>query len=319
MRSSIALGILLAVAAAGPAFAVAGVYDANQKVSLSPAIALDGDDVYVVWARLERMLKIGRFTLSPVHGGEAHLQASLALTSRTNDPFAMVLGDGAIILAFVDYRTGKAELLRYKLKGKDEFDRSDSRSTQVRSRGGVSLAYEDRRLYLGYTDAEEDVVKVVSYKVSRKGRLSRENERKLTECDTVVGSSIAIYEGKLIAAWVDSAEKFMLSAYGVEKSSKGPSYRHLKDTRTEIRVREEPMDKPALAIADGEVCLGYVDRNDRTAHVKFYTLADDGSLRSVGETRVNERPAEPVNIAVSADKVYVAMVDENKRLLIAEQ
>jgi hypothetical protein len=316
MRFSLALGVLLAV---GAAVAGAGVYDANQKVSLSPAIAVDGDGIYVVWARLERMLKIGRFTLSPVHGGEAHLQASLALTSRTNDPFAVVLGDDAVVLAFVDYRTGKVELLRYDLKGKDKFERSDSRSTQVRSRGGVSLAYEDERLLLGYTDAEEDVVKVVSYKVSRKGSLSRENERKLTECETVVGSSVAVYEGKLIAAWVDSDKKFMLSTYDVEKSSKGPSYRHLKDTRTEIRVREDPMDKPALAIANGEVYFAYVDRNDRTAHVKFYTLADDGSLRSVGETRVNERPAEPVNVAAWADKVYVAMVDENKDLLIAEQ
>ena len=319
MRSSIALGVLLAVVAAGAAVAGAGVYDANQKVSLSPAIAVDGDDIYVAWARLERMLKIGRFTLSPVHGGEAHLQASMALTSRTNEPFAMVFGDDGIFLGWVDYRTGKAELARYEIKGKDKFDRADTRSTQVRSRGGVSLAYEDRRLHLGYTDAEEDVVKVVSYKVSRKGKLSRENERKLTECETVVGSSIAVYEGKLIAAWVDSNKKFMLSAYDVEKSSKGPSYRHLKDTRTEIRVREEPMDKPALAVANGEVCLAYVDRNDRTAHVKFYTLADDGSLRSVGETRVNERPAEPVNVAASAAKVYVAFVDANKDLLIAEQ
>ncbi len=247
------------------------------------------------------------------------MQASIALTSRTNEPFAIAWGDAGIFLGWVDYRTGKVELSRYDIKSKDKFDRGDTRSTQVRTRGGVSLAYEDRRLHLGYTDAEEDLVKVVSYKVSRKGRLSRENERKLTECETVVGSSIAVYEGKLIAAWVDSDKKFILSAYDVEKSSKGPSYRHLKDTRTEIRVKEEPMDKPALAIADGEVYLAYVDRNDRTAHVRFYTLADDGSLRSAGETRVNERPAEPVNVAASADKVYVAMVDANKDLLIAEQ
>jgi len=315
MRRFLITGILVAASVAG-----AVVYDANEKVSLSPVIAVDGEDVYVAWARLERMLKIGRFTLSPVHGGEAHLQASLALTWRTSEPFAMVLGKGDVFLGWVDYRSGKVELARYEEKGKESFERGDSRTTNVKPRGGVSLAYGDGRLFLGYTDGEEDMVKVASFKVTSKGKLSRENERKLTECETVVGSSITVYEGKLVVAWISSEKKFMLTTYDVEKSSKGCSYRHLKDTRTEIRVNTEPMDKPGLAAADGEVYLAYVDRNDKTAHVKFYLLnEDDGSLLSRGETRVNERPAEPVTVAASGGKVYVVLVDSNKRLLIAEQ
>ena len=310
--------IILLLAAASVAGAM--VYDANQKISLSPTIAVDGEDIYVVWARLERMLKIGRFTLSPVHGGEAHLQASLALTWRTNEPFAMVLGEGDIFLGWVDYRTGKVELARYREKGKESFERVDSRTTHVKPRGGVSLAYWNGRLFLGYTDGEEDTVKVVSYEVSRKGKLSRENERKLKECETVVGSSITVYESKLVVAWISSEKKFMLTTYDIEESPKGLSFRHLKDTRTEIRVNTEPMDKPGLAAAEGEIYLAFVDRNDKTAHVKFYALdVDGGSLLSRGETRVNERPAEPVNVAASGGKVYVALVDLNKRLLIAEQ
>jgi len=312
--------LVVSILLSAASVAGATVYDANQKVSLSPAIAVEGEDVYVAWARLERMLKIGRFTLSPVRGGEAYLQASLALTWRTNEPFALVLGKGDVFLGWVDYRSGKVELARYEEKGKESFERGDSRTTNVKPRGGVSLAYGDDRLFLGYTDGDEDIVKVVSYKVTAKGKLSRENERKLTECETAVGSSIAVHEGKLVVAWISSEKKFMLTTYDVEKSSKGCSYRHLKDTRTEIRVNTEPMDKPGLAAADGEVYLAYVDRNDKTAHVKFYVLnEDDGSLLSRGETRVNERPAEPVTVAASGGKVYVALMDSNKRLLIAEQ
>jgi len=301
--------------------AVAGavIYDTHENSASSPTIAVVDGDVYVAWARLGRMMKFARFELSASRGGEAYAQASQPLTSRTNDPFAMVVGDDGIFLAWVDYRTGKAELARYEPKGKEKFTRSDARSTQVKPKGGVSLAYGDGRLYLGYTDPDDDLVRVVSYKVSSKGKLSRENERKLAECETVVGSSIALHEGKLLVAWIDSDKKFMVTAYAAEKSSKGPSYRHLKDTRTEIRVNPDPMDKPGLTAAGGEVYLAYVNRSDKTAHVKFYTLEADGSLRSVGETRVNERPAYPVNVAASADKVYVALVDANKDLMIAEQ
>lgn len=303
------------------AVASAKVYDANQKISLTPAIAAQGEDVYVTWARLERMLKIGRFTLSPVHGGEAFLQASLALTWRTNDPFAMVLVDDTVYLGWVDYRSGKVELASYEEEGKDSFERVDTRSTTVRPRGGVSLAYWDDRLFLGYTDGEDDVVNIASFKITKKRKLSRENERKLTECETAVGSTITVHEGKLIVAWVDSDTKFMLTTYDIEKSSKGCSYRHLKDTRTEIRVSTTPVvDKPGLAAEEGEVYLAYVDRNDKTAHVKFYLLDEvDGSLMSRGETRVNERPAAPVTVAASGGKVYVALVDTDKRLLISEE
>jgi hypothetical protein len=315
MRRVLITGMLVAAAVAG-----AMVYDANQKISLSPAVAVKGDDVYVAWARLERMLKIGRFTLSPVHGGEAHLQASLALTWRTDEPFSLVLGKkGELYLGWVDYRSGKVELASYTEKGKDSFERVDSRSTSVRTRGGASLAYADNRLYLGYTDDEDDIVKIVSFKVSSKGKISQENERKLAECETAVGSAITVYEGKLIVAWINSDRKFMLTTYEIEKSSKGRSYRHLKETKTEIRVNTDPMDKPGLAAADDEVCLAYIDRNDKTAHVKFYALDDDGSLLSRGETRVNERPASPVTVAASGGKVYVALVDSEKRLLIGEE
>jgi hypothetical protein len=93
----------------------------------------------------------------------------------------------------------------------------------------------------------------------------------------------------------------------------------LKNTRTEIRVNTDPMDKPGLAAAGGEVYLAYVGRNDKTVHVRFYTLEADGLLRSAGETRVNERPAQPVYVAASEDKVYVALADANKDLMIAEQ
>lgn len=316
MRRLLITGILVAASVGG-----AMVYDAHEKVALTPAVAADGDDVYVAWARLERMLKIGRFTLSPVHGGEAHLQASLALTWRTNEPFSLVLGKkDDLHLGWVDYRSGKVELASYEKKGKESFERVDSRSTSVRSRGGASLAYWDGRLFLGYTDEKEDIVKIVSFKITSKGKISQENERKLTECETAVGSAITVYEGKLIVAWINSDKKYMLTTYDIEKSSKGCSYRHLKETRTEIRVNTDPMDKPGLAAADGEVCLAYVDRNDKTAHVKFYALDEaDGSLLSRGETRVNERPAAPVTVAASGGKVYVALVDSNKRLLIAEE
>jgi len=313
--------LLMTVTLAAAAVAGATVYDANEKVSLSPVIAAEGEDIYVTWARLARTLKVGRFTLSPVHGGEAHRQASLALTWVTNDPFAMVLGDGVVYLGWVDYRSGKVELASYEEKGKESFERVDSRSTTVRPRGGVSLAYWDGRLFLGYTDGEEDFVNIASFKITGKKKLSRENERKLTECETAVGSTITIHEGKLIVAWINSDTKYMLTTYDIEKSSKGCSYRHLKETRTEIRVNSTPvMDKPGLAAADGEVYLAYVDRNDKTAHVKFYLLDEaDGSLMSRGETRVNERPSEPVTVAASGGKVYVALVDSNKRLLIAEE
>jgi hypothetical protein len=314
----LALGTALAIVAV--ASAGAAVFDANQKIALSPAIAATEGDVFVAWARLERMLKLGRFTLSPVHGGEAHLEGSLALTSRTDEPFAMVWGDDALFLGWIDYRTHKASLARYKVKRKGDFVRGDTRTTNVRARGGVSLAYDDDRLYVGYTDSEEDLVKVASYKVSSKGKLSRENERKLTGCETAMGSAIAVADGTLAVAWINSDKKFMLSTYEIEKSSKGPSFRHLKDTRTEIRVRTEPaMDKPALAAEGDEVYFGYVDRNDKTAHVKFYKLDAGGALLSRGETRVNERPAEPITVAASDGKVYVALVDANKDLLIAEQ
>lgn len=310
------LAILILLAAA----ASATVYDANQKISLSPAIAVEGEDVYVAWARLERMLKIGRFTLSPVHGGEAHLQASLALTWRTNEPFALDIGaEGDLFLGWVDYRSGKVELARYEKKGQEDFQQGDTRTTSIRPRGGVTVAFWDDRLFLGYTDGEEDVAMVASYKVTSKGKLSRENERKLTECETAVGCSIAVLEGKLIVAWISSETKFMLTTYDIEKSAKGCSYRYLKDTRTEIRANTEPVDKPGLAATEGEVYLAYVDRNDKTAHVNFYVLNDDGSLLSRGETRVNERPAEPVTVAAAGGKVYVALMDSNKRLLIAEQ
>jgi hypothetical protein len=295
------------------------VYDTHEKTALSPTIAVEDGDVYVAWARLGRMMKFSRFELSTSRGNEAYAQASQALTSRTNDPFAMVIGDDGIFLAWVDYRTGKVELARYEAKGTSNFRRTDARSTTVKPRGGVSLAYDDGRLFLGYTDSEDEFVRVVSYKVSASGKLSRENERKLTECETVLGSSIAIDNGQLLVAWIDSDKKYMLTTYAVDKSSKGPSYGHLKNTRTEIRVNTDPMDKPGLAAAGGEVYLAYVDRNDKTAHVKFYTLEADGSLRSGGETRVNERPAQPVNVAASAGKVYVALADANKDLMVAEQ
>jgi hypothetical protein len=299
-------------------FAGAAVYDTYEKTTLAPAIAADVTGIYLAWARLDGMMKFARFELSESRGGEAYAQASQALTSRTNDYFAMVLGDGSIFLAFIDYRTGKAELLRYEPRGKDNFKRTDSRSTQVRARGGVSLAYAGDRLYLGYTDTEDDFVNIVSYKVSRSGKLSRENERKLAECETVVGSAITLEGGKLVVAWIDSDKKFMLTTYGLDISSKGPSYRHLKNTRTEIRMNTDIVEKPALTSAGGEVYLAYVDRNDKTAHVNFYLLDEDGSLRSAGETRVNERPVQPVGVGASGEKVYVAIVDTNKRLLIGE-
>jgi hypothetical protein len=307
------------VASALAGVAGAAVYDTYEKTALSPTIAVEGDEVYVAWARLGRMMKFARFELSGNRGNEAYAQASQALTSRTNDPFAMVTGDGGIFLAWVDYRNGKVELARYETQGKSKFKRTDTRSTTVKARGGVSLAYDDGRLYLGYTDSEEEYVNVVSYKVSGSGKLSRENERKLTECETVLGSSIAIEGGQLLVAWIDSEKKYMLTTYAVDMSSKGPGYRHLKNTRTEIRVNTDPMDKPGLAAEDGEVYLAYVDRNDKTAHVKFYMLEDGGSLRSVGETRVNERPAQPVTVAASGEKVYVALADANKSLLVADQ
>jgi hypothetical protein len=308
---------MLTSALAGVAGAV--VYDTHEKTALSPTIAVEDGDVYVAWARLGRMMKFSRFELSASRGNEAYAQASQAMTSRTNDPFAMVTGDDGIFLAWVDYRTGKVELARYEAKGTSKFRRTDSRSTTVKPRGGVSLAYDDGRLLLGYTDNEEEFVRVVSYKVSGSGKLSRENERKLTECETVLGSSITLHDDRLLVAWIDSDKKYMLTTYAADKSSKGPSYRHLKNTRTEIRVNIEPMDKPGLAAAGGEVYLAYVDRNDKTAHVKFYMLEADGSLRSAGETRVNERPAQPVNVAASADKVYVALADVNKDLMVAAQ
>lgn len=312
--------LVIAVIASAPAGVVQGVlYDTHEKTASSPTIAVEDGDVYLAWARLDRMMKFTRFELSASRGGEAYAQASQALTSRTNDPFAMVIGDGGIFLAFVDYRTAKVQLLRYEAQGKTKFKRTDTRSTQIKPRGGVSLAYDDGRLFLGYTDADDDFVRVASYKVSRSGKLSRENERKLTECETVVGSSIALRDGHLFVAWIDSDEKYMLTAYAVDKSSKGPSYRHLKNTRTEIRVNTDPMDKPGLAAAGGEVYLAYVDRNDKTAHIRFYTLDADGSLRSGGETRVNERPAQPITIVASEDKVYVALADANKDLMIAEE
>jgi hypothetical protein len=312
--------ILGTVAVMSAVAAFATVYDANQKVSLTPVIAVRGDDIFVAWARLERMLKFGRFTLSPVHGGEAHLQASVPMTSRTNETFAMAMDeDKSTFLAWVDYGSGKVELAHYKIKGKEDFVRSDSRNTSIRTRGGVSLAYADDRLFVGYTDDEKDQVRVASYKVSSKGKLTRENERNLTECETVVGSSIALSGDTLVVAWMNSEKKFMLTTYAVEKSSKGPTFRHLKDTRTEIRARTDPMDKPGLAALGDEIYLGYVDRNDKTARVKFYQLNDNGSTKSAGETRVNERPAESITVAASADKVYVALVDDKNRLLIAEQ
>ncbi len=313
--------LITAVAAAVlTSFAGAMVYDTYEKTALAPVIAADDAGIYLAWARLDGMMKFARFELSDRRGGEAYAQASQALTSRTNEYFAMVLGDGAVFLAFIDYRTGKAELLRYELQGKDNFKRTDSRSTQVRARGGVSLAYADGRLYLGYTDAEDDFVNVVSYKVSHSGKLSRENERKLAECETVVGSAITLEGGKLAVAWVDSDKKFMLTTYGLDISSKGPSYRHLKNTRTEIRMTTETniTEKPALASSAGEVYLAYIDRNDKTAHVNFYLVDDDGSMRSAGETRVNERPVQPVGVGAFGEKVYVAVVDTNKRLLIGE-
>ncbi|MEE9457816.1 MAG: hypothetical protein V3W11_11795 [bacterium] len=316
--------MLRALVIAAIASALAGVvqgvvYDTHEKTALSPAIAVEDGDVYLAWARLDPMMKFARFELSTSRGGEAYAQASQALTSRTNDPFAMVVGDGAIFLGFVDYRTAKVQLLRYAPKGKTKFKRSYTRSTQIKPKGGVSLAFDDGRLFLGYTDADDEFVRIVSYKVSRSGKISRENERKLAECETVVGSSIALHDGHLLVAWINSDEKYMLTTYAVDKSSKGPSYRHLKNTRTEIRVNTNPMDKPGLAAAGDEVYLAYVDRNDKTAHVKFYTLEADGLLRSAGETRVNERPAQPVCIAASTDKVYVALTDANKDLMIAEQ
>jgi hypothetical protein len=42
-------------------------------------------------------------------------------------------------------------------------------------------------------------------------------------------------------------------------------------------------------------------------------------LRSAGETRVNERPIQPVGVGAWGGKVYVAVVDVNKSLLLAEQ
>lgn len=311
--------VITIVASALAGFAQGVVYDTHEKTALSPAVAVEDGDVYLAWARLDPMMKFARFELSAGRGGEAYAQASQALTSRTNAPFAMLVGDGGIFLAFVDYRTAKVQLLRYEAKGKTKFKRSDTRSTQIKPKGGVSLAFDEGRLFLGYTDADDEFVRIVSYKVSRSGKLSRENERKLTECETVLGSSIALDNDQLLVAWIDSNKKYMLTTYAVDKSSKGPSYRHLKNTRTEIRVNTDPMDKPGLTAAGGEAYLAYVDRSDKTAHVKFYTLEADGSLRSVGETRVNERPAYPVSVAASAEKIYVALVDANKDLMIAEQ
>ncbi len=311
--------VIAAIASALAGVVQSAIYETHEKTASSPAIAVEDGDVYLAWARLDPMIKFSRFELSASRGGEAYAQASQALTSRTNDPFAMVIGDGGIFLGFVDYRTKKVQLLRYEARGKTKFKRSDTRSTQIKTKGGVSLAFDDGRLFLGYTDADDELVRVVSYKVSRGGKISRENERKLTECETVEGSSIALQDGRLLVAWIDSDDKFMLTTYAVDKSSKGPSYRHLKNTRTEIRVNTDPMDKPALAAEGSEVYLAYVDRNDKTAHVRFYTLDADGSLRSGGSTRVNERPAQPVTVAAWEGKVYVALADANKDLMIAEQ
>jgi len=87
MRRLCVLGVILVAAAAA-----ALVYDTHEEASLAPAIAVDGDDIYVAFARLDRTLKFGQYTLSPLRGGEAFVQASQPMTARTNNPFALAVG-----------------------------------------------------------------------------------------------------------------------------------------------------------------------------------------------------------------------------------
>ena len=317
MRIARITGSILAVAAAAGAF----VYDANTKVALAPAVTSDGENIYVAFARLDRSLKLGRFTLSNTQAGpQANLEAAANLTSRTNDPFALAWGDGTLFLAWTDYQSGKANVASFAVGSKDKLNFGGTRSTSIKSRGGVSLAYDKNRLYVGYTDATEDLVKVATFKVAG-GKLTQESERKLVECATVVGGAVAVSEGTLAVAWVNADKKIIITTYGLEESSKGMNYTFARETRTELKALTEPfVDRPALATAEGEIDLAYVDKTDKTPHVNFYTIQADGFLKSAGETRINVKAGAPVGItALKGGKNYVAVVDTNEALFIADK
>jgi len=313
---------ILAAAALTFSAASALIYDASEKVSLAPTIAFDGDDCYIAWARYDRTLKFGRFTLSPAQGGQANLQGAMPMTSRTNDPFALALGGGEIFLAWVDYQTGKATVARYTIgANKDKFENAATKVTSLKPQGGVSLACDGSRLYLGYTDGVDKIMKVMSLSAAQKGKLTLETERKLPECETVVGSSVAVCKGTLVACWVNADKKILLTTYKIEESSKGTAFTFLRETRTEIRAMTEPfVDRPVVTAAEGEVYLAFVDKSDKTVHVNFYELKEDGALKLTGETRISERPTQPLGVGVDKNgKVFVAFVDQNKNLLVADK
>jgi len=313
---------LVAVLAVLGALAAAEQYDASIKVVVAPAIAVDGDDIYVGFARLDRTLKLGRFSLADKGktGPMANLDVGAPLSSKTSDPFAMVVGDAGLFLGWTDESTGKVTLARFTVS-KSKITFVANRTTSIKAVGGVSLALDGDRLFCGYTDGEDKMVKVMSFAVGG-NKITQENERKLTECATVLGGSVAVYKGMLFAAWINSDKKIVVTTYRIEDSSKGASYAFLKDTRTEIKaITDSPfIDRPVLSAAEGEITLGYIDKLDKSPRVNFYLLKEDGALKSTGEARVNLKAGMPIGVAATTGgKYYVAAADTNKALFICDR
>lgn len=311
-RRKFLAALVLAVAAA-----YAAVYDVNEKAALGPALAVSGDDFFVAFARLEHSIKLSRYEIKGA-GRQVFPRQETPLTSRTNDPLGIAVSGGTAFLAWKDHQNGKVQIAVYDVSG-DKISRLTSRMTNIKPQGGVSLAYEGDRLYLGYTDGEEKVVKVATFDVGAGGKLAAASERKLADCETVVGASIAVYRGTLAVAWVNADKKIVLTTYKIEAA--GPTFSFLKENRTEIKAKTEPeIDRPSLAAAEGEFYLAYVDRNDKTIHINFYQLRDDGAMKLTGEARVNERPFGVVSVAAApAGKFFVAFTDENKNLLLSDK
>lgn len=313
---------LVAVLALVSALAFAERYDASISVAVAPAIAIQDDDVYVAFARIDRTLKIGRFELADKArtGPTADLEVGAPLSSRTNDPFAMVVGDAGMFLGWTDDATGKAMLARFAVS-KNKIAYINNRTTSFKANGGVSLGLDGNRLYCGYTDSGEGAVKIMSFSVGG-NKITQENERKLTECATVVGSAITVYKGTLLVAWINSDKKYVITTYKISESSKGAGYEFLKDTRTDIKAMTDSpfMDRPALSAAEGEITLGYVDKLDKSPRVSFFLLKEDGSLKSSGETRVSMKAGMPIGVAAaSGGKYYIAAADTEKALFICDR
>ncbi len=302
------LTLVVFCAVAGEAFA--GVtYGSSLESPGTPAVTVYDGDVYIAWARLDYTLKFGRFELKA--GDKLSLGEAESLSDRTGNALGLSVADENLLLAWAD-SDGNVRLAYYKLTSKGKFKFVDRKGVGERSSAGVSVAVVGDRGYIGFVGKKKNRVKVAVYDLG-KSRPKRKNVIELTDCETNWPCSIAIVDDTLVVAWLNDKNKLVLTTYEIKESSKGTKFSYVKEHPTEERLSAQP----ALAAGVGEVLAGYVDRDDRYIHMRYYAVESDMSLKAGTKIRVSEKPETSIALAVDEnDKIYVGFIDDDNEIAL---